>query len=402
MNMNIPEYVREVLKRLHDGGYEAYVVGGCVRDSILGLSPDDWDVCTEAEPDEMKSCFIGLRSVDTGIQHGTVTAVSEGRPVEVTTYRIDGTYSDGRHPDSVAFTRSLQEDLARRDFTINAMAYDPSAGLIDPFGGAGDLQQGLIRCVGDPERRFSEDALRILRALRFSSKLGFRIEEHTERAVREMAGSVRKVARERVGTEFTKLVLGKRAGEVLQSFRKELNASGIAAMAEDGFLRRTDALPRLLPVRLAAVFPDPCGRALRELRLDHGTIRVCVQIREAMREAVPEDRVQLRKQMMRHGEEAVRGMLEIRRVCPDQGACPQDAERALSDLDAVLADGEVWNLKQLKVSGNDLITAGLPQGKAIGAALHRLLLMVIDGKIENQKDQLMETAHSLFCSGNLW
>ena len=151
MNINIPEYVTEVLKRLHDGGFEAYVVGGCVRDSILGLAPDDWDVCTEAEPDEMKDCFIGLRSVDTGIQHGTVTAISQGKPVEVTTYRIDGTYSDGRHPDDVTFTRSLKEDLARRDFTINAMAYDPEKGLIDPFSGREDLKQHLIRCVGEPE-----------------------------------------------------------------------------------------------------------------------------------------------------------------------------------------------------------------------------------------------------------
>ena len=233
MNINIPEYVKEVLKRLHDGGYEAYVVGGCVRDSILGLMPDDWDVCTEAEPDEMKDCFIGLRSVDTGIQHGTVTAVSEGRPVEVTTYRIDGAYSDGRHPDAVTFTRSLREDLARRDFTINAMAYDPGEGLIDPFGGSEDLKRGLIRCVGDPNTRFSEDALRILRALRFSSKLGFRIEPETGRAVREMAETVKLVARERVGAEFVKLVLGKGASGVMVGFREALNASGIALMAED-------------------------------------------------------------------------------------------------------------------------------------------------------------------------
>ena len=401
MNINIPEYVKEVLKRLHDGGYEAYVVGGCVRDSILGLMPDDWDVCTEAEPDEMKDCFIGLRSVDTGIQHGTVTAVSEGRPVEVTTYRIDGAYSDGRHPDAVTFTRSLREDLARRDFTINAMAYVPGEGLIDPFGGSEDLKRGLIRCVGDPNTRFSEDALRILRALRFSSKLGFRIEPETGRAVREMAETVKLVARERVGAEFVKLVLGKGASGVMVGFREALNASGIALMAEDESLRSVDALPRSLPVRLAVIFQDAAGQALKDLRLDRHTIASCLRIQEALCEDVPKDRVQLKLQMMQFGEDAERAMLEIRRVCARGDRALQEAERALDMLQAVLDRKEVWNLKQLQVSGKDLLQAGIPQGKLIGSALHHLLVLVIEGKLENKEEKLTETAHSLFCSGNL-
>ncbi|MCI2146416.1 MAG: CCA tRNA nucleotidyltransferase [Clostridiales bacterium] len=401
MNINIPEYVKEVLKRLHDGGYEAYVVGGCVRDSILGLMPDDWDVCTEAEPDEMKDCFIGLRSVDTGIQHGTVTAVSEGRPVEVTTYRIDGAYSDGRHPDAVTFTRSLREDLARRDFTINAMAYDPGKGLIDPFGGSEDLKRGLIRCVGDPNTRFSEDALRILRALRFSSKLGFRIEPETGRAVREMAETVKLVARERVGAEFVKLVLGKGASGVMVGFREALNASGIALMAEDESLRSVDALPRSLPVRLAVIFQDAAGQALKDLRLDRHTIASCLRIQEALCEDVPKDRVQLKLQMMQFGEDAERAMLEIRRVCARGDRALQEAERALDMLQAVLDRKEVWNLKQLQVSGKDLLQAGIPQGKLIGSALHHLLVLVIEGKLENKEEKLTETAYSLFCSGNL-
>jgi tRNA nucleotidyltransferase (CCA-adding enzyme) len=401
VNINIPEYVKEVLKRLHDGGYEAYVVGGCVRDSILGLMPDDWDVCTEAEPDEMKDCFIGLRSVDTGIQHGTVTAVSEGRPVEVTTYRIDGAYSDGRHPDAVTFTRSLREDLARRDFTINAMAYDPGEGLIDLFGGSEDLKRGLIRCVGDPNTRFSEDALRILRALRFSSKLGFRIEPETGRAVREMAETVKLVARERVGAEFVKLVLGKGASGVMVGFREALNASGIALMAEDESLRSVDALPRSLPVRLAVIFQDAAGQALKDLRLDRHTIASCLRIQEALCEDVPKDRVQLKLQMMQFGEDAERAMLEIRRVCARGDRALQEAERALDMLQAVLDRKEVWNLKQLQVSGKDLLQAGIPQGKLIGSALHHLLVLVIEGKLENKEEKLIETAHSLFCSGNL-
>lgn len=401
MNINIPEYVTEVLKRLHDGGFEAYVVGGCVRDSILGLAPDDWDVCTEAEPDEMKDCFIGLRSVDTGIQHGTVTAISQGKPVEVTTYRIDGTYSDGRHPDDVTFTRSLKEDLARRDFTINAMAYDPEKGLIDPFSGREDLKQHLIRCVGEPEKRFSEDALRILRALRFSSKLGFEIEEETAGAVREMAETVRKVARERVGIEFTKLVMGTGVSEVLPDYRTELQKCGIFPMADDPVLQRIRELPEKLTERLSVVFPEKLRKALRDLRLDHQTIGSCEQIQEALRETVSCDNTELRLQMMRWGRQAVSDMLDIRKVYPEKGKSAQDAEEAGQELQNILKSGQAWNLKQLAVTGRDLLDAGIPQGRQIGALLQKLLVMVIEGKLENQKDILKDEAHVLFCRENL-
>ncbi|MGN1382400.1 MAG: CCA tRNA nucleotidyltransferase [Eubacterium sp.] len=401
MNINIPEYVTEVLKRLHDGGYEAYIVGGCVRDSILGLLPDDWDVCTEAEPDEMKNCFIGLRSVDTGIQHGTVTAISQGKPVEVTTYRIDGTYSDGRHPDEVTFTRSLKEDLARRDFTINAMAYDPEKGLIDPFSGTEDLKRHLIRCVGEPEKRFSEDALRILRAFRFSSKLGFEIEEETARAASEMAETVRKVARERVGIEFTKLVLGTGVSEVLPAYRKELLKCGIFPMAEDQVLRKIKNLPDNLEERLSVLFPDNLRKALRDLRLDHKTMESCERIQQALQEPVSADNMVLRLQMMQYGSQAVSGMLEIRKIYPQEGKTAQDAEEAGRELRRIQESGQAWNLKQLAVTGRGLMDAGIPQGKQIGRALQKLLVMVIEGKVENQEQILKDTAHVLFCSGNL-
>ncbi len=435
MNINIPEYVMEVLKRLRGGGYEAYVVGGCVRDSILGLKPDDWDVCTEAEPDEMKSCFIGLRSVDTGIQHGTVTAVSEGKPVEVTTYRIDGTYSDGRHPDGVTFTRSLREDLARRDFTINAMAYDPEQGLIDPFGGRDDLKREVIRCVGDPDKRFSEDALRILRALRFASRLGFAIEDATERAVRGMAETVRVVARERVGVEFVKLLLGKDAAAILCSYREELRKAGVFPMADKAVLAHINELPCRPAERLAVLFPENLKRALRDLRLDHRTIDRSAAMQEALQNPVPAGSAGVRRLLMNFGEDAARGMLEIRKVYPDlyykeaetagaaedadgegrsdqaggtradgiqAGGTPEDAAGALDELERVLKSGEVWNLKQLAVTGKDMIEVGIPQGRLVGEALKTLLSLVIDGKAENNREELRETAHSLFCTGNLW
>ena len=207
-----------VLCALRAAGYEAYVVGGCVRDSLLGRRPGDWDVTTSALPEETKAVFSGAPVIGTGVRHGTVAVLVGGEPVEITTYRVDGPYSDGRRPDSVAFTRSLREDLARRDFTVNAMAWSPETGLVDPFGGADDLRGKSIRCVGDPARRFQEDALRILRALRFSSSLGFSIEPETAAALRADRARLGKVSAERIAAELVKLVCGAGAPRVLREF----------------------------------------------------------------------------------------------------------------------------------------------------------------------------------------
>ena len=182
MRLALPKPVETALSRLEKAGYSAYVVGGCVRDHVLGFTPHDYDICSAATPEEMQKVFQGERTIETGLKHGTLTVLLSGMPLEITTYRVDGAYSDGRHPDSVQFTARVEDDLSRRDFTINAMAYSPSAGLVDPFGGQADCERGVIRCVGDPAARFGEDALRILRALRFSSRLGFPIEEATAQA----------------------------------------------------------------------------------------------------------------------------------------------------------------------------------------------------------------------------
>ena len=192
--------------RLESRGYEAYAVGGCVRDSLLGKVPHDWDLTTSATPDETLAAFADCRVIETGVKHGTVTVLTGGAGVEVTTYRIDGSYSDGRHPDSVTFTENLIGDLERRDFTINAMAYHPQAGLVDAFDGIGDLRRHVVRCVGDPDRRFGEDALRILRAVRFAAQLNFSIEEETREAVRRAAPNLHSVSAERIRTEFVKTI----------------------------------------------------------------------------------------------------------------------------------------------------------------------------------------------------
>lgn len=230
-NIKLPEKVNILIKHLESCGYETFAVGGCIRDSIMDRTPNDWDLCTSASPDEMKECFSGFapivsgctahecKIIETGLQHGTLTVLLGGEAFEITTYRIDGEYTDGRHPDQVAFTRSLEEDLARRDFTVNAMAYNDSVGLVDPFGGRSDLDAGILLCVGEPVRRFTEDSLRILRCIRFASQLGYTIESSTSAAMYECLPLIDRVAVERIRVEFDKLLCGPAATDVLRQHR---------------------------------------------------------------------------------------------------------------------------------------------------------------------------------------
>ncbi len=397
MGIQVPEKVNYVLRTLHEHGHEAFVVGGCVRDSLLNKTPADWDVTTSAMPSEVKECFA--HTADTGIQHGTVSVIVEHEPVEVTTYRVDGTYSDGRHPDTVRFTRSLEEDLARRDFTINAMAYNEETGLQDPCGGRTDLRNGVIRCVGAPEQRFSEDALRILRALRFASVLGFSVEQNTESAIYDLADRVRMVAVERINAEFSRLILGQRADLVLTRYRGVLSrATGLRIPAVNDL----DRLPASVPVRLASIADaDP-----KLLKYDNRTVRLVRDIRCALLaleefyggsgensagacgagRAVPlykkenqsgegtePARVQLRRLLRMFGGDAVRGALEIR---GDGTAL----------LERILTDGDCFSLKQLAVTGCDL---GLPPGPEVGKRLNRLLDAVIEGELPNERELLL-------------
>jgi tRNA nucleotidyltransferase (CCA-adding enzyme) len=233
MDIRLPEKVNILINHLENCGYEAFAVGGCIRDSIMGRLPNDWDLCTSASPDEMKECFAGFawhpaensdsgrecRIIETGLQHGTLTVLLDGDAFEITTYRIDGEYSDGRHPDQVAFTRSLEEDLARRDFTVNAMAYNNTVGLVDPFGGQNDLSAKVLRCVGEPAKRFTEDSLRILRCIRFASQLGYSIENSTSAAMYDCLPLIDRVAVERIRVEFEKLLCGPAAVTVLRAHR---------------------------------------------------------------------------------------------------------------------------------------------------------------------------------------
>lgn len=386
MKIKIPQKIEEILSRLEGAGFEAFIVGGCVRDSLLGRAPGDWDVCTSARPDQIKACFSDCRTVDTGISHGTVTVVRYGEPVEVTTYRIDGTYSDGRRPDSVEFTGSLEEDLARRDFTVNAMACDMRGRLVDPYGGRADLKAGILRCVGEPERRFDEDALRVIRALRFAAVLGFELAEQTDVSVSRNAARVRLVSPERIGVEFSKLLLGSGAGRILARYGGELTEAIGLKLAAPERSAAIDALPFQLPVRLAFVLEDVTADGLRKLRYDNATIRKTLAVRAAATVPLAEDRAGLKKLLRRYGAETVANALAIKRL---EGV---DTAAAQRDLREIVDGGECYSLEGLAVGGRDLLDAGFTAGPQVGIVLEELLDEVIEGRIVNETAELLAAA----------
>ena len=440
--MNLPLPVTDLLTRLKQAGYSAYVVGGCVRDSLLGLQPHDWDICTSALPEEMRRVFLGLHTVETGLKHGTLTVVADHVPYEVTTFRVDGDYTDHRHPDSVRFVDDLREDLARRDFTVNAMAWSPETGLADPFGGQEDLAAGLIRCVGEPEKRLEEDALRILRALRFASVYGFEIEPATGAALRRMAPDLKRVAGERVREELLKLLCGQAAGRILRDYPEVLaeiipeirpmigydqqnhhhsydlwehTVIGLENVPPDPVLRLTMLLhdtgkPAVRTTDEKGeghykghgkVSEQIARKTAEALRLDNAfRERLCTLVLHhdtPLRTGSGEintDRSFLLRRLNRFGEEDLRALFLIHRA--DRTATgyssPDREEKRYRErvaaLDALLAEQPCFTLKDLAVNGRDLTAAGL-KGKAVGDALQKLLEAVMDGKAPNEKEALL-------------
>ncbi len=446
LRIRIPAQAAAILQRLRSCGHRAYAVGGCVRDSLLGRDPNDWDICTSALPEEMKAAFRGWHLVETGLQHGTLTVVLDHQPYEVTTFRVDGPYTDHRHPDGVLFVNDVQEDLARRDFTVNAMAWNPEEGLVDAFGGREDLAAGRIRCVGKPAERFGEDALRILRALRFASTYGFAIEEGTAAAVRAMASDIMKVAPERIRVELSKLLTGEGAGGILRDYADVVTAVLPELKPMVGFDQRTPyhrwdvwehtvrtvaAVRAQEPLRWAMLLHDsgkPAAFTLDERGVGHayGHQKLSAEIADrithrlrfdnATRERVllltarhdidmrPEVGLLLR-QLNRFGEENLRDLIEVHRAdrigkgTEDPAhieAWAADMHRA---LDALLEKKPCFTLRQLAVHGGDLIEAGMKPGAAMGELLERLLEAVMDGRAANEKEALMRLARSEQFSG---
>lgn len=386
--MHLPTDVGFIIDRMHAHGYSAHVVGGSVRDSLIGRELGDFDITTDALPEETKAVFSDLRTVDTGIKHGTVTLVLNGTPYEITTYRIDGDYKDNRHPDAVTFTASLTEDLARRDFTVNAMAYAPDTGLVDPFGGSADAEAHIIRAVGDPYRRFDEDALRILRALRFASVLSFDIEENTARAAEELAPRLTSISKERVYTELKKLVSGANAYNVIGRYKHVL-AYALGGMLLD-CLPKVEAFDRAdMLTRLGALIylnsenhTDVAEKTLNSLKTDKHTRTYTVASFRAYEGARLDTERDALRLLLDHGEEAALGAVKL------GIALSRFTDKESELLVSALSSGKPYTVAMLDIRGNDLVPLGI-RGEQIGATLKGLLYAVIDGEVENERAALI-------------
>lgn len=385
-----PGYVRQVLTSLQARGHSAYLVGGCVRDMILGVHPQDWDVCTSARPEEVLAVFPGSRP--TGLRHGTVTVVLGSKQVEVTTFRREGGYGDHRHPDEVRFVGDLTTDLSRRDFTINAIALSPDGLAVDPFGGAQDIRDRRIRCVGEPSARFEEDALRMFRALRFSARLGFEIEPRTMAAIEEKAPLAAALAPERIRDEVEKLLLTRQPEKLALLIGAGLMDSFLLRRAADEFrLLRLNQLPRKALYRWAAlcVLLEEGGCIastedfLLSLRLDSRTVRCCSDCAALLRTAPPTSRADWKRLLRRWGVDSADCAARVHDALLG-GSCRRQ-------LREVLKSGECFSLKHLAVGGDDLLALGL-RGKALGDMLNFLLDYVIDFPENNRRELLLSLA----------
>ena len=394
MEIKIPAPAEEILTKLNENGYEAYVVGGCVRDMILGREPGDWDITTSALPERVKQVF--RRTVDTGIQHGTVTVMMGDEGYEVTTYRIDGEYADGRHPDSVTFTPSLTEDLKRRDFTVNAMAYNGNTGLVDEFGGMEDLDRGIIRCVGEPMDRFSEDALRILRAIRFSAQLGFAIEGRTYEAIRAIAPNMVHVSKERIQAELTKLLLSPHPGHISMVYETGISPYVSETFHKVPLLGMPSVPAQVPPVRhmrwaafLRKCMPDEAVKILKDLKLDNDTINRVRTLISWQDYGLGPDKYSIRIAMSRMEPDLFDDLLEFR-MCLSEAGARQDLGHTALLVDEIRRAGDCISLKTLAVGGNDIIKAGIRPGREVGLTLARLLEMVLEDPARNTKEYLLQ------------
>ena len=404
MTIRMDEGAAELLDTLHRAGYAAYVVGGCVRDSLLGLTPHDWDLCTSALPQQGMELFGAEKCIPTGLQHGTVTVKQGGGLYEITTFRTEGTYTDGRHPDEVHFVPDVREDLARRDFTINAMAYNAKEGLIDPFGGQDDLQSGILRAVGVPHQRFTEDALRILRLYRFAARFGFAIDPPTAQAAQELCAHLDCVSVERIEEELAKLLSAPAPAayldkKILLVILPELSPEALAAAKPV-----VDACPageQALPIRLAALLlslgEGGTRRTLRRLRCSNACIEeTAVLVREVVSGVPVSLNIYARRLLGRYNLCTVQRLAALGTALqPERSA----DFAALSELAEQLdADGVCCRVSQLAVNGRDLMAAGVPAGPGIRKVLEALLDGVIREEYPNERQALLIAVQQLAAS----
>lgn len=434
MIINLPPEVETILTHLEAAGHQAFCVGGAVRDSVMGITPGDWDITTSALPTETKEIFKDYKTVDTGLKHGTLTVIINHKPFEITTYRIDGEYTDNRHPQNVEFTRKLSDDLARRDFTINALAYNHTAGLVDLYDGQAHIYNSIIKTVGDPDKRFQEDGLRIMRALRFSSVLDFEIEEQTASAIHRNRELLKNISAERIAVELTKLVCGKNAFNVLMEYPDVLSVfipeirpavnftqygkkhaydvwehicHTVDTIPQDKILRLTMLLHDLGKVPThklnekgestfknhAMVGGEMAKDILTRLRFDKKTINK-VSFLVSYHDFEPvESKIELKHHLKTKSPDDIRTLLTIKKS--DRGALSESyrdisegTERTLLWLKEIEENNECCNIRDLTITGNDLLNAGF-KGEEIGEALNRALDLVIKEKIPNNKTDLL-------------
>ena len=441
--MDMPKNVDTAINLLQSAGFEAYAVGGCVRDSLLGKTPNDWDITTSAKPEDMKSVFADFHCIDTGIKHGTVTVVIDGEPLEITTFRLDGEYEDNRHPKSVTFTSDLGADLGRRDFTVNAMAYSKKTGTVDLFGGQNDLKNRIIRCVGDPDRRFNEDALRILRALRFASALDFEIEEKTAQSLLKNRALLGNISEERIAKELLKLVCGKGAKRILTDFAPVLfeilpELQPMYKNSHDNPHHCYDIYEHML-IAVESIDPEPtlrfamllhdCGKPAVKKFDENGVahfyghqrisaeisaqilarLKVSNKFRDEIlflvsnhdRWELYENTEKMPRYLSKFGLDGVLKLLKVMRAdvlaqSPeyryrlDQIA---DAEETAKNL---AAQKPCLSLRELQINGRTLMDIGIPQGRKLGAVLAQLLDEVIDGVTKNTQEALTTRAREIY------
>ena len=388
----LPAGAEFVLKRLQDAGYQGYVVGGCVRDTLLGKVPKDWDVCTNALPHEMQRIFADCHVIETGLQHGTLTVMYHYEPFEVTTFRVDGEYTDHRHPDQVIFVADVRDDLSRRDFTVNAMAWNPEGGVVDAFGGQEDLKNRLIRCVGEPEKRFQEDALRIMRALRFASVYGFAIDPATDAAIHALKHTLADVAAERIRVELAKLLCGDGAGDILRAYPDVMQVI-MPQLANVDWPSTVTAVEAAAPeekARLAMLLhqlsPAEAKDVLISLKPDNFTRDWVLMLITHQDDPFHPTRHSLLTALSLFGKTETYELLAVRQA---KGA--PDVESLRDVLEEVLRDGICYSVKDMAVNGRDMLALGA-KGKAVGECLSYLLSLLIAEKLPNEREALLAAA----------
>lgn len=438
--MEIPFQIEELLRRVENAGYKAYLVGGCVRDSLMGVQPHDFDIAVSSVPKETERIFADCRVIETGIKHGTVTVLYKGLSIEMTTFRTDGEYKDGRHPESVTFSEDIEDDLSRRDFTINGMAYGLESGLVDPFGGRNDLNAGIIRCIGDPDKRFSEDALRILRALRFSARLGFRIEEHTKLAMLRHKSDLKKVSAERVFSELKQIICGYHIKPVMLEYHEIFSEILPPLAVQVGYdqnsryhnstlyehtARAVEAAPAEPLLRLVMLFHDMgkpqcrtvdengqghykshadasvkiADELLRGFKCDNSTRMMICEVVKYHDIPIDTSRKYIKRMISRIGYEVFRNVM-LAHMADDSAKADfvlarLDIEREILETAKAIEDEKpCLTVKELAVSGRDL-GRFIPPSPRMGAILKQLLSEVVDEKLPNEKTALIERAEQL-------